>query len=313
MESAKKWTACTKNPGHFNFIPYPEFLLEHLPTGLQTQQMLNCVRKFADRTVMLRVGYTSTDRPEGYPFYDQRGLHRAHTGTGWISSQKTPALNDQFWAAPMSCKNETIRAQRGHVTCLCPNIATQNNEDALSRRICYEIHVITACHVVYDQEEARRTQVDIFYDEKGSKRKRIIWGFDVVEKDNENDTCTLRCLTHDCSLFQQLTRLIVCPGLPRCDCRFQDRVSKRRSACLIVSHPHGRPKHVPVGEMTSFLSPKFKDMIKYTAETCPGSSGALILRLADFVCPRRLSKPRPAIHRMAVGGLGQASLIVDNF
>ena len=74
-----------ETPGHVEFMPYPEFRLEHLPELARTSKALARVRHIADSTVRLRVGYTSTKRPKkGFPFAGFRGSRIEHTGTGWV-------------------------------------------------------------------------------------------------------------------------------------------------------------------------------------------------------------------------------------
>ena len=257
-ESSKTWAVCTKNPGHSGFVPYPDFSLDHLPAGRQTAAALTRVRQLGDRTTRLRVGYTSTARPDGYAFSNVRGTKVVHTGSGWLDHVR--------------CNSD--------LPCPCPDCASSTSP----RRKWYTVWVFTACHVVYDANEAKATQVDFFYDEEMSLRDgkvKTIWGFDVSFKDPVRDVCILGCATHDIDLAQQLDKLclfsrmsgkpsFVTPDL-KVDTTVQD--------CVIVSHPHGGPKQVTVGEIEEVENTGTWEILAYSTNTCPGSSGAAVLML----------------------------------
>ncbi|GFO14415.1 hypothetical protein PoB_004092000 [Plakobranchus ocellatus] len=84
-EGSREWEKCEKNPGHKGFISAPDFSLLHLPEEYRTQEILDLVQAQADLTVRLRVGYTSANRPDGYPFSGFRGRYIPHTGTGVVT------------------------------------------------------------------------------------------------------------------------------------------------------------------------------------------------------------------------------------
>ena len=261
---------------------------------------------------MLTIEYISEHRPIGFPFYTERGTHRVHTGSGWISDIVRPSVNSRRADCLSPTQIDTVRYSSG----TCPQCLHDVSSSSGSLVECYEVHVVTACHVVYNDEEARSTRINIFYDDEDSAengKMKTIWGSRVIDTDLELDTCTVVCRTRDPSIIKALIQLTICSGLPRCDCRYRGLISKRRSACAIVSHPHGQPKQVTFGEMAAFWSKSsdFRNRINYTASTCPGSSGALILRIDDFVCPLRASsKRRKAVHSSGriQGCLGQGSL-----
>ena len=47
---------------------------------------------------------------------------------------------------------------------------------------------------------------------------------------------------------------------------------------LIISHPHGQPKMITVGQLRDGVDMS-DDYLEYHTATCPGSSGAMIARL----------------------------------
>ncbi|GFO24981.1 hypothetical protein PoB_005148600 [Plakobranchus ocellatus] len=255
-ESAYNWENCTKNPGHANFIPVHELKLDYLPEWCRYQSVLKNVRTIAALTVRLRVFYTSYERPDGYSFSQHRGSDVLHTGSAWIG---------------------IIQHFTG--TCQCPECANSSSPF----KNYYIIHIHTACHVVYNTEEAKSTKVDVFYDDEAAmaeSRTKTLTGLSVICKEELRDICIFGCATHDKTLVKYLrgeTRKIE-HAYP------YDRLWKvwfRRKwqrLCVVVSHPHGQPKQVTIGEARKLLL-VLEENFTYTAETCPGSSGAPVIVL----------------------------------
>ena len=47
--------------------------------------------------------------------------------------------------------------------------------------------------------------------------------------------------------------------------------------CVVVSHPHGRPKQITIGRVKGADPSRPEALITYDASTCPGCSGAPVL------------------------------------
>ena len=274
-ESARTWAVCKKNPGHAGFIPYPELGLGDLPCRHQTRASLDRVRELAGRTVRLRVGYTSRDRPDGYAFSNVRGSDVVHTGSGWM---------DHVVFNPPSVSDSDADSEDIHRPCPCSECTKGVTPPC---QAWYTVWVFTACHVVYNTEEARATQVDFFYDDERAAQDgnvKTVWGYDVSFRDPVRDVCVLACATHDKSLADRLDAL----------CLFS-RTSKKPSFisqhlkldfgsvpdCVIVSHPHGQPKQVTIGEILQVENTGTWEVLAYSASTCAGSSGAAVLLLGS--------------------------------
>ena len=215
----------------------------------------------ADLAVRVRVGYTSTERPSGYPFHNYRGSSIVHTGSGFC-------VLFAFSQFPVKLRREHYPDHYG------PGCAHSDAELAE----LYEIQVVTARHVVYNKEEAKSTRVDFFYDDEKSEfngKMKTIHGYDfkIVQ---QKDICILRCVTNDKGLVDQLgrARMTMYEDI-------KERKAKEGSATVVVSHPHGRPKYITVGEA------KQKDLrfvvgpLTYATSTCPGSSGAPVMWLSS--------------------------------
>ena len=132
-------------------------------------QFREWVRVAADLTVRLRVGYTSQDRPDGDPLCGDRGKSIPRVGTGLI------------------CRVDS------EINEPCPCVYCDGQEV----RKFWRFLVRTAQHVVYDTEEAKRTRVDLFYDDETSRQVVSVWALRVVESDTEDDLCSMECVTHD--------------------------------------------------------------------------------------------------------------------
>ena len=269
LGSPYAWANCTKNPGHTHFIPAPEFCTEHLPNWCADPKVVECVRCLAALTVRLRVTYTSWGRPDGYSFAKNRGSYIQHTGTGWV-------------------RNVTLRS--GGCTCpVCSKSSTPSQE-------WYEVQLETACHVVYNTEEAQTTKVDFFYDDESSKVDgwtETVLAFKTKDPDQEGDNCILFCATHDHELAKMLRAYLTKAKKYRL--YRDDEVyfsTKWLYLCVIVSHPHGQPKQVTLTtNQPTLILKDFHMHFTYTTDTCPGSSGAPVLVLI-FARPEPCKFPR---------------------
>ncbi|KAK3731188.1 hypothetical protein RRG08_043464 [Elysia crispata] len=207
-----------------------------------------------DLTVRLRLYWTSLDRPDDDELSYHRGTMTPRMGTGYISHVSKP-VSDK----PCPCGK-----CNGEIT-----------------RKFWRFSVRTAAHVVYNTEEAKSTRVDLFYDDDSCRfdgRMVTVTPLRVVKIYHDEDLCYMECVTHDEALGERIKSLwtslysvirkrvdldlssLDC--LPPCD--------RDRCPTLIVSHPHGQPKKITLGQGRDHQLP----LVVYNAATCPGSSGA---------------------------------------
>ncbi|KAH9488523.1 PAK- GC kinase Sid1, partial [Bulinus truncatus] len=100
--------------------------------------------------------------------------------------------------------------------------------------------IMTATHVVFDVEEAKKSQCRFFFDDVNSE-EIIVNGFRLVTADVNKNWCLLRCITCDDKILKRVNREMLhfdnflqnCNGNLRTECN---------SYGFIVSHPHGGPK-----------------------------------------------------------------------
>ncbi|GFN83114.1 hypothetical protein PoB_000962000 [Plakobranchus ocellatus] len=258
-ESASAWNSCSKNPGHHKFIPAAKFCGQHMPEDCQGQLVLNYVRNISRRTVRLRVGYTSARRPRGYSFYTARRSNILHTGSGWLHA-----------LAP------------GVGPCQCSRCAGSFSPSV--SQTWYNIYIDTACHVVFNSKEAESTIVDFFYDDETARvdgRMKSVSGLELRHKDVADDWCRMICATHDQSLVDTLKLCLKEEEILFQSLMIYNPSTFWRNLCVIVSHPHGQPKQITVGEAKRDMIGRHKKRFVYSTDTCPGSSGAPVLVLND--------------------------------
>ena len=251
-ESQQSWEKCKKNPGHKNFISASKFGIEDLPKRAQRQENENYVKGFIDLTVRLKVSYTSDERPDEYANAHLRGEYKPRYGTGWVTDY-----------------------ERGEGLCPCSTCKVIRP----SGQEWYRIEVRTARHVIYSEDEVEFTEVNFFYDDKESMtdgRVKTVFGTNgYCWMNGDVDDCFFFCVFHDGDLAERLREIFERSDLP-------PEIEIGEAVAVIVSHPHGRPKHITVGDVGihgfSFMVTK-NLFFYYTNDTCGGSSGAPVLVL----------------------------------
>ncbi|GFR97972.1 hypothetical protein ElyMa_001006800 [Elysia marginata] len=264
-ESAAAWKDCRKNPDHVTFIPAPEFGLEHLPPDYREVPVLDFITAVSALTVRLRVDVVSHKRPKGYAFAENRGSRVPHVGSGLVR-----------------------RASVGQGPCPCRTCSGTQNSSPSSSPKWFEISVGSACHVLYNSEEALATRVDFFYDHEHSRKDgqlKSAKGFQVTEKDRKSDVCFFTCITHDEGLFTRLQSLL--DRFESCRKNLPKELPSE-SLMMVVSHPHGQPKKITVGELVKhkviWAEPRALALtwtLLYRADTCAGSSGAPVFEISS--------------------------------
>ena len=224
-------------------------------------------RATADLTVKLFVCYTSQDRPDGYPFCQCRGSSLPRAGTGWIDR----VVSMSFIPCPCDkCNGRMVKKY-------------------------WKFYVRTAKHVVYDTKEAKKTRLDLFYEDETSHKKRKVVSVPALRvgwSSAEYDQSLMVCETHDEkigemveSLYRRwvsLDKTMRSRSTPfyfkKSSLSDRPREMSTREPqyySLIISHPHGQAKKITLGKLR-----ELKDYVQdYQTATCPGSSGAPVLEL----------------------------------
>ncbi|XP_059160154.1 uncharacterized protein LOC131943867 [Physella acuta] len=263
------WANCRKNPDHKHFIPVNNLSLEYFPPDYRENDIYDFTKAISDLTVRIAITFASPDRPEfvqdtdePYPCYQIRDKHVLRTGTGKV------------------CRvTKHTEGMDGHNTCPCPECKHPNTPS----KIWWEVVVLTASHVVYDDSEARQSSCRLWFDEENCPIVNI-HGWKVVGFHTVGDVCELSCTTHDEELCCKLQEMLLREnGLFQ---KLSDKYKCRKDVdklTIIVSHPHGCSKQVSIGfwvhrQVYQQLMGKATSYT-YTASTCPGSSGAMVYRL----------------------------------
>ncbi|XP_059148099.1 uncharacterized protein LOC131935615 [Physella acuta] len=266
----KHVTGCKKNPGHKDFIPLKDFNINYLPSRYHDDNLMSdTIKTLAALTIQLKTKFTSLKRPEfypgtlaPYPCYNDRGSHVMRLGTGRV------------WRVDKYTESDK--------TCRCANCRIS----ATPSKVWGEICVLTATHVVFDDSEARQTRCVLGFDDNKSPVVSLD-GWEAEGGANiESDRCELKYFTCNFELVDELDKIC-----QRFDGLCREVWDKYKSfvdvdkLTVIVSHPHGFPKQVSVGQWTHKHERDdiFEDEITWTryvynACTCPGSSGAFVYR-----------------------------------
>ncbi|XP_059174487.1 uncharacterized protein LOC131954757 [Physella acuta] len=259
----KNFINCKKNPGHLDLIPVKDFTVDYLPPNYQHKDMVDLVTCLAALTVKLEVSCTSTQRPDffahfgcKYPGFGSKGRSLTRTGTGKINGVRKFTEND----------NKTCTCR------LCKDSDTPS-------KVWAEVDVLTARHVVFDDSEARMTRCVGDFDEKDSQVFNLD-GRVTVLADVKGDLSRVTCVSCDLNLINRLEKLVRQFVILCCNANVKYGSLKNvDKLVVIVSHPHGCPKRISVGQWTDKHDWWGLSRYTYTASTCPGSSGAYVYKL----------------------------------
>ncbi|KAK6980237.1 hypothetical protein BgiMline_021245, partial [Biomphalaria glabrata] len=249
--------ACNKKSGHADYIPLRDFTISNLPRDYFDEDVVQLVRAIADLTVKITLSEVSSERPEfwpgtrvPYPFYELRGKKCKRSATGFI----VDILEHNF-------KHETEQ-------CYCHQCPDKNKEPC---QYWWEMTILTAGHVIFDNVEAKNTSCRLFYDEINSPsikiREMIV--DDLRNFDIKTDKRFLKYVTCDYETKPTIDRLKI--NLQKLKYKSFKDPEKR---VILVSHPHGGPKQISIKNWCDVFSDGEFTKYTYNAPTCPGSSGA---------------------------------------
>ncbi|XP_055860976.1 uncharacterized protein LOC129921846 [Biomphalaria glabrata] len=260
---------CKKNPGHIQFIPVEKFTLKHLPEGLQDPCLYKLIKASADMTVRVSVTMTSPDRPQfwagttqPYPFCNLKNEPQLRTGSGriWnVNKMKDGEVQDGYYHS-------------SYTKCWCQKC---QDSDCPSN-VWWEFSVHTACHVVFDVTEASHTKLRLFFDSDASPLV-IVDKFEFLYSSKDYDICALNCVTCDKALGEKLMKIYKCHLDIWEEILFNPSYSRdKHKMAFIVSHPHGCPKQISIGQWKDKILIHDRTKFTYSTTTCPGSSGATV-------------------------------------
>ena len=257
-----KEVKCDRNQGHANFLTPAEITREHLPPGYQNDPFVNIVKLKCADTVLLQIVQKSPDRPlnfGGAPDSPQK-----HGGSGTV------------FTADMQANQ----------TCPDPNCSYDNNTQ---HQITGAFRVATTTATVYDDFEARHTNIWFFFDEEGYTCCIKGVGVKVVAVDYVNKVSIMECRSHCLFLFDKLQRIRFTKETflrqlsPSLLFRTLPDHSIGELLPIMTCHPHGKSKRVIVGALRAMsklgTDPGTQMAIcnfTYAIPTCRGCNGASV-------------------------------------
>ena len=249
----------------------------------------------------ISVSRISHDRPkeiEGedggvmkYPFGDQPGPlpdGRYNSGSGFV---------EWLYETPEPC---------GFEGC------TESSPDG-----CWQwVEVRTARHVAFDDVEAQHATFTLFNDSPNNPDQAPLPGGKWNGGSTDEDWCTLLFHHHDRALGRRLTELMATrdealnklrqnlPDISRCDNEAGIGLS-----AVLIGHPHGRCKHITVGEVkdTPPGAGTWEVKFVYSAPSCPGNSGCLVLPMGGWRAGWLPMRRPPHSVGGLPGGLGRSA------
>uniref|UniRef100_A0A2C9L8B3 Uncharacterized protein n=1 Tax=Biomphalaria glabrata TaxID=6526 RepID=A0A2C9L8B3_BIOGL len=131
-----------------------------------------------------------------------------------------------------------------------------------------KVEVCTAKHVVFNDQEAKKTRCRLYYDSR-EHRKVVLTGATESASDLNHDWCKFLCDV-DSQEIKQIKE-----NLEKFERELGNKKRKkmnRKRKVILISHPHGGYKHVSMGDQIIG-----KDGIKYDTPSCKGCSGGYII------------------------------------
>jgi len=222
-ESMNNFHRCRKNPGHSSFVCMPDLTMSRLPDGNKTECNLKFIHNLSNHVVKLHVDHTSTSRTG--PFVMGNGLR---WGTGFICS---------------SLENESISLDEEAISL----------DEVISPNSTF--NVMTANHVVWDDDEVKSTRVELFFDDDQDRSGVVIAegiSMEVCEPDDGDIAIFKARLTRPEQLSDVIEKLSTKNDKP-------PSFSHDTNFAFCISHPHGVGKRVTFGEVE-----KVKDYVIFS-------------------------------------------------
>ncbi|KAK6959145.1 hypothetical protein BgiMline_036619 [Biomphalaria glabrata] len=265
--SLKNITVCKKQATLSKLIPVKGITKSHLPESYQdNKDIFNFLMALADLTVKITTSFTSPNRPETYPdtdvvypFQDMWGSGKERVATGWVDQIKR-------------------YSEKENLDCRCPKCRSSETPS----KVWGDVTIVTNTHNVFDRFEAEKSTCWLFYNDEAGP-VTALKGRSMSYADMESGRSALVCSTCDMELLEKLSHaLLLCEELKR---KIEPAVSGipiRPEESIIISHPHGCPKHFWFGTW----KPKTENgKAWYATPICSGNDGAPLVILGEILKP----------------------------
>uniref|UniRef100_A0A2C9KXI5 RING-type domain-containing protein n=1 Tax=Biomphalaria glabrata TaxID=6526 RepID=A0A2C9KXI5_BIOGL len=266
---------CDKNPGHFAYFSLESLRTEQLPSKCRDAELLRLLKLMGDLTVMLTV-LKATDSKE---------KEQWKQGTGFVIEHG--CQDHQIVQNDTKSRLTTIP----RLNCLSFSSKKQSNY----------IYIQTSRHLLLNDEEAQKTQVEFSFGNEECKDVVTLKGkYLLCSKIPGDSQCLLVCECTDLRFIQRIYQLQA--EFTQAAHRLPLKVRKGMlKSMFMVHHPHGGPKVLSYGDFvqvkynmvtsngkTSLVKmtsqeqevqdvSQCRKVLLYAADTCPGSCGAPLL------------------------------------
>ncbi|KAI8792456.1 baculoviral IAP repeat-containing protein 7 [Biomphalaria glabrata] len=266
---------CDKNPGHFAYFKINSLQLEQIPSKVRCLEMVKLLKKIGALTARISVQPLNGHRKNDYRQIKLR------IGTGFsIMHSKVIKPKD-----------------KSKVKSSLKKILTKN------KKSIYHIYIHTSRHLVLNDEEAEKTEVEFFSDSADRRDIVILKGSHLMHSTTPGDSqCLLICECSDIGFIEKLDKL---------QNEFQEAINSlplkakkgMLSKLFLVHHPHGGDKVLSYGDyvkvkykfnpggssnqptLTKLSAQEqvsgdlnvYRKVLFYATDTCPGSCGAPLL------------------------------------
>ncbi|KAI8792460.1 Baculoviral IAP repeat-containing protein 7-B [Biomphalaria glabrata] len=274
---------CDKNPGHFAYFNVSTLQVQHIPSRFRCPEMLRLLKLMGELTARLTVCSTSKEKRQ-----TDVGHHKVRVGTGFVIEHKC-----QMTMSSQKEQKSKLRSIKERLT-------------KGSKKSVGTVYIQTSRHLVYNDEEARKTDVEFFYD--SADRKNIVTLKGKYVSTPGDGQCLLACECSDLGFIQRVHQLQTefFQAAEKLPVKVKKGMLKKM---FMVHHPHGGPKVLSYGDYVkvkySYKSGDgnqqptltklnahdeveqdvslYRKSLFYATDTCPGSSGSPILTFVPIM------------------------------
>ncbi|XP_013091094.2 uncharacterized protein LOC106074799 isoform X1 [Biomphalaria glabrata] len=274
---------CDKNPGHFAYFNVSTLQLQHIPSRFRCPEMLRLLKLMGELTARLTVCSTSKEKRQ-----TDVGHHKVRVGTGFVIEHKC-----QMTMSSQKEQKSKLRSIKERFTKGC-------------KKSVGTVYIQTSRHLVYNDEEARKTDVEFFYD--SADRKDIVTLKGKYVSTPGDGQCLLACECSDLGFIQRVNQLQT-EFFQAAEALHRKVKKGMLKKMFMVHHPHGGPKVLSYGDFVKVkysynsgeanqqptltkLNPHdeveqdvslYRKSLFYATDTCPGSSGSPILTFVPIM------------------------------
>ncbi|KAH9498683.1 hypothetical protein Btru_004537 [Bulinus truncatus] len=221
---------CPKNGynDHVNFIPVKEFTLNHLPKEIRLQCVANYILAESRTAVRVLVKWTSKNHPDTDACARWRGYKSTRTASGKFVLDNPHDFQTRDCPIP-HCHRKADLGQ---------------NHKVLEG----DLKIFTNKHVLFDEDELSRTEVDFFYDSSDKAGLVKEYAIQLFYTKPSSDKTFLKVTIHDEALLKRLEEI----DAKKCEAfwKLPTRILRSMSAfAIVISHPHGMPKNISIGHV----------------------------------------------------------------